>query len=70
MNPLIQDLPPKAGFPKLQDTRNLKRKGVPGIFLFGAVAALMTYGFVKVARHSRQRRYLASHARFYILADI
>lgn len=61
MSTFRQEVPPKGGFARVLDPRPLPRKGLPGIVLFGAVAAIMAYGFVKVSDHSRRRRYEYLH---------
>ncbi|KAM0749721.1 GRIM-19 [Meredithblackwellia eburnea MCA 4105] len=56
--PYAQDLPPAGGFSPIKYQRNLPVRGPGGALIFGAVAAICTFGFWRVGQGNLEKREL------------
>lgn len=50
-----QELPPKGGYPAIEYTRNLPKRGPSGLMIFVGGAAVMAFGFYHVIKGNRRR---------------
>jgi len=53
-----QELPPKGGYPPIEYTRNLPKRGPSGLVIFIGGAVVMAYGFYHVIMGNRRRWYV------------
>ena len=50
-----QELPPKGGYPAIEYSRNLPKRGPSGLMIFVGGAAVMAFGFYHVIKGNRRR---------------
>lgn len=50
-----QELPPKGGYPAIEYSRNLPKRGPSGLMIFAGGAAVMAFGFYHVIKGNRRR---------------
>ena len=50
-----QELPPKGGYPAIEYSRNLPKRGPSGLMIFFGGAAVMAFGFYHVIKGNRRR---------------
>ena len=55
-----QDMAPKGGYPEINYVRNLPKRGPPGWAIMLGGVAVMSFGFLVVARANQRRRYMFS----------
>jgi NADH dehydrogenase (ubiquinone) 1 alpha subcomplex subunit 13 len=48
LGPIVQDMPPKGGYPKLEFKRGIGNRGPSGFAIWGAVIGCTVWGFYKV----------------------
>lgn len=48
--PIVQDAPPPGGFPSIRIERRLPSTGPTGLAVFGALGAVMAYGFYQLSQ--------------------
>lgn len=48
--PILQDAPPPGGFPSIRIERRLPSTGPTGLAIFGALGAIMGYGFYQLGQ--------------------
>lgn len=53
-----QDMAPKGGYPEINYTRNLPKRGPPGWAIMLGGVAIMSAGFLVVAKANQRRRYV------------
>lgn len=53
-----QDMAPKGGYPEITYARNLPKRGPPGWMIMLGGVAVMSFGFLVVARANQRRRYV------------
>ena len=54
---MTQDLPPSGGYSEVRYRRYLPKRGPSGLVIVAGVAAVMTFGFYRVAQGNLERRY-------------
>ncbi|KAI9497835.1 GRIM-19 [Zychaea mexicana] len=55
---MTQDLPPSGGYSEVRYRRYLPKRGPSGLVVVGGVAAVMAFGFYRVAQGNLERREL------------
>ena len=56
-----QDMAPKGGYPEINYVRNLPKRGPPGWAIMLGGVAVMSFGFLVVARANQRRRYMCMY---------